>query len=121
MHKTYAINDLEFTIGGEPFTQVGECQPVTFERVERVAADHVTFNGKRLGSGEDVDPYRLKAIIERDKTRPRRVEVWRLTRPDGSTEDRIDAYRIPFTADPKIGRNDPCPCGSGKKHKRCCR
>jgi len=20
----------------------------------------------------------------------------------------------------KIGRNDPCPCGSGKKHKRCC-
>lgn len=21
---------------------------------------------------------------------------------------------------PKIGRNDPCPCGSGKKHKRCC-
>jgi SEC-C motif domain protein len=21
---------------------------------------------------------------------------------------------------PKIGRNDPCPCGSGKKHKKCC-
>jgi len=21
---------------------------------------------------------------------------------------------------PKIGRNDPCPCGSGKKFKRCC-
>lgn len=21
---------------------------------------------------------------------------------------------------PKIGRNDPCPCGSGKKYKRCC-
>ena len=20
----------------------------------------------------------------------------------------------------KIGRNDPCPCGSGKKYKRCC-
>ncbi len=20
----------------------------------------------------------------------------------------------------KIGRNEPCPCGSGKKHKRCC-
>lgn len=20
----------------------------------------------------------------------------------------------------KVGRNDPCPCGSGKKHKRCC-
>jgi tetratricopeptide (TPR) repeat protein len=21
---------------------------------------------------------------------------------------------------PKIGRNDPCPCGSGQKYKRCC-
>jgi uncharacterized protein YchJ len=23
-------------------------------------------------------------------------------------------------AGPKVGRNDPCPCGSGKKHKKCC-
>ena len=23
-------------------------------------------------------------------------------------------------SDPKIGRNDPCPCGSGKKYKKCC-
>ena len=23
-------------------------------------------------------------------------------------------------AEPKIGRNEPCPCGSGKKYKRCC-
>ncbi len=21
---------------------------------------------------------------------------------------------------PKVGRNEPCPCGSGKKHKKCC-
>lgn len=27
----------------------------------------------------------------------------------------------PVTRDaPKVGRNDPCPCGSGKKHKKCC-
>lgn len=26
----------------------------------------------------------------------------------------------PHRADPKTGRNDPCPCGSGKKFKRCC-
>jgi preprotein translocase subunit SecA len=26
----------------------------------------------------------------------------------------------PITADPKVGRNDPCPCGSGKKYKKCC-
>jgi SEC-C motif-containing protein len=29
--------------------------------------------------------------------------------------------RKPVTRDaPKVGRNDPCPCGSGRKHKRCC-
>ncbi len=26
----------------------------------------------------------------------------------------------PITIEPKIGRNDPCPCGSGKKYKKCC-
>jgi len=26
----------------------------------------------------------------------------------------------PVVAQPKIGRNDPCPCGSGKKYKKCC-
>ena len=26
----------------------------------------------------------------------------------------------PFAGAPKVGRNDPCPCGSGQKYKRCC-
>jgi SEC-C motif-containing protein len=26
----------------------------------------------------------------------------------------------PIVRGPKIGRNDPCPCGSGKKYKKCC-
>jgi uncharacterized protein len=26
----------------------------------------------------------------------------------------------PFASARKVGRNDPCPCGSGKKYKRCC-
>ena len=26
----------------------------------------------------------------------------------------------PVTADKKIGRNEPCPCGSGLKYKKCC-
>jgi hypothetical protein len=26
----------------------------------------------------------------------------------------------PLVREPKIGRNDPCPCGSGKKYKKCC-
>ncbi len=30
------------------------------------------------------------------------------------------AQRQPIKAQPKVGRNDPCPCGSGKKYKNCC-
>ena len=25
-----------------------------------------------------------------------------------------------IVAEKKVGRNDPCPCGSGKKYKKCC-
>lgn len=31
-----------------------------------------------------------------------------------------EAPRTPVRVGPKVGRNDPCPCGSGKKYKRCC-
>ena len=30
------------------------------------------------------------------------------------------AKQEPLRAQPKVGRNDPCPCGSGKKYKNCC-
>lgn len=30
---------------------------------------------------------------------------------------KVETYR---REKPKIGRNDPCPCGSGKKYKKCC-
>jgi preprotein translocase subunit SecA len=41
----------------------------------------------------------------------------------GSTGDRgaaIDIAPTPLRAGPKIGRNDSCICGSGKKYKNCC-
>ena len=31
-----------------------------------------------------------------------------------------DAGNQPAKAKPRVGRNDPCPCGSGKKYKKCC-
>jgi len=31
-----------------------------------------------------------------------------------------DAGNQPARAKPRVGRNDPCPCGSGKKYKKCC-
>ncbi len=35
---------------------------------------------------------------------------------DAALVERQEPYRAP----PKVGRNEPCPCGSGKKHKKCC-
>lgn len=33
------------------------------------------------------------------------------------TDEKTAPYR---RTQPKVGRNDPCPCGSGKKYKKCC-
>ena len=41
----------------------------------------------------------------------------------GHPEDEDEDWKpqAPFVREgPKVGRNDPCPCGSGKKHKKCC-
>ena len=35
------------------------------------------------------------------------------------TEQHNTGEAAPFVADKKVGRNDPCPCGSGKKYKNC--
>lgn len=47
--------------------------------------------------------------------------------PGVSVDDfRDDGYRVPpghgtyRREEPKVGRNDSCPCGSGKKYKKCC-
>lgn len=46
------------------------------------------------------------------------VQIYRYFEPARTTPS---ATLQPFTRDkPKVGRNEPCPCGSGKKHKHCC-
>lgn len=38
-------------------------------------------------------------------------------------EEGEEVYEFTYTrrrTQPKIGRNQPCPCGSGKKYKKCC-
>ena len=52
---------------------------------------------------------------------------WKVTvgiEPD-KPEDISDVERLlnpptPIRSKPKVGRNDPCPCGSGLKFKKCC-
>jgi preprotein translocase subunit SecA len=39
---------------------------------------------------------------------------------DTSFDDALAARPQPVRDPAKVGRNDPCPCGSGKKFKNCC-
>ncbi len=43
--------------------------------------------------------------------------------PDGRTTEEAEEEKpkhVPVRVGPKVGPNDPCPCGSGKKYKKCC-
>jgi preprotein translocase subunit SecA len=37
-----------------------------------------------------------------------------------ASENPAERTVAPVRSGPKVGRNDPCPCGSGKKYKACC-
>ena len=47
-----------------------------------------------------------------------REEVAKPTGTSGGSDD--TTKRKPVKAGEKVGRNDPCPCGSGRKYKHCC-
>lgn len=56
-------------------------------------------------------------LTKEDVPKGREAEVAKLA--DTLAERRILAFKQQNNIK-KIGRNDPCPCGSGKKHKKCC-
>ena len=45
------------------------------------------------------------------------ADLWQRTTPDEPSET---DPATPVRVKPKVGRNDPCPCGSGRKYKKCC-
>jgi hypothetical protein len=61
------------------------------------------------------------AYVLRDKNYLKRIkrhyEIFRATIDDEAAEE---SKTPPRAAKEKIARNAPCPCGSGKKYKRCC-
>lgn len=54
------------------------------------------------------------------------LEAWTTAQRERLGRDVADLHaywkgkRQVVNTSPKVGRNDPCPCGSGKKHKKCC-
>jgi preprotein translocase subunit SecA len=50
----------------------------------------------------------------------KREQVAKETAATGTADGAAKARPVRKTAADKIGPNDPCPCGSGKKYKKCC-
>jgi len=94
----FTARDIEYSFG-----QVGHVAPV------RDVEDPLLF-------------YTEEAIQERQRRRNLADDDAEFALPDfDDFDDDTIADSIPFVRDtPKVGRNDPCPCGSGKKYKKCC-
>jgi preprotein translocase subunit SecA len=71
--------------------------------------------------------YHLQVTVEEEpqqrlQRRPRRGQM-SFTKANASAAAAGEESGLPRTfvsAAPKVGRNEPCPCGSGKKYKKCC-
>ena len=52
--------------------------------------------------------------------RPKATERVQVAKPTSENLGGESIVRKPVVKNSKVGRNDPCPCGSGKKYKKCC-
>jgi preprotein translocase subunit SecA len=101
--------------------QVIEAEP---QRQQVTAAEGLTMDGVPFDPTRPVAPppqngNRRAATsmddMEREFRRKKEREL-QAARMAGAGESDIQQRRV----GDKIGRNDPCPCGSGKKYKKCC-
>lgn len=73
----------------------------------------------QIEGAQDVDDFEQQAAADRNQpleaTHPSAD-----SQPQRATEQDDDVEQTYRREQPKVGRNDPCPCGSGKKYKQCC-
>ena len=118
---------------------------VMLQIIDRLWVDHLTtMEQERLQAGwqalrqvKSADAYKikghqmfgnLKEDIQHDVAHTIfhvRIEQREAKQPESpmakaAVGSRGDARPRQVTAGKKVGRNDPCPCGSGKKYKHCC-
>lgn len=80
------------------------------------------FQTMLSGVREKVTEYALKiSASKNESSTPRRAPISRsLLFSSFSSESSQSRTNTTVKKGPKVGRNDPCPCGSGKKYKHCC-
>ena len=83
-------------------------------RTGHLLSDLTNYASLVVGSKPDVTTVRSVQIVGLSARHATVVVVL----ANGSVESESDASTA-RAAVPKVGRNDPCPCGSGKKYKQC--
>ena len=81
------------------------------------------FEGMIDAIEDDVVKYMFRVNVITQPVVEDRLENASMNNPnvDVSPADAENEAKQPYVRkEPKIGRNDPCPCGSGKKYKDCC-
>ncbi|MBE6799906.1 MAG: preprotein translocase subunit SecA, partial [Ruminococcaceae bacterium] len=91
----------------------GQKDPVIVFRDEGLDMFEEMTNGIREGTVDFV----LQSRVRKEAPMERKQTV-KITAQSGSDDGTVK--KEPKKADKKPGRNDPCPCGSGKKYKKCC-
>ena len=103
-----AMDDLKQGIG---LRAIGQVDPVMAYKMEGFEMfDEMIAN---------IQEETVKALFHANvQTETERKAVARVTTVSGSGD--AEVTKKPVKVDKKVGRNDPCPCGSGKKYKKCC-
>ena len=89
--------------------------------IENISRDVISFLVRAQVALREDNDAQLRQEAKRKKTDMSRMSM---RRDDGSAEAAAAAGRQersnqPVHVEKKVGRNDPCPCGSGKKFKNC--
>ena len=99
---------------------------LTVPNVERRnhVVDRLANLYEETGRVEEADRLREQQIDNREKAELRKNPKMQETGDDGNDVDLLHEYLDSSTTirntRAKVGRNDPCPCGSGRKYKKCC-
>ncbi len=65
--------------------------------------------------------FKVRVVKREDQLRaPIRVQKEQVKSLNDNRPGKVDKQQTVKRTQKKVGRNDPCPCGSGKKYKKCC-
>ena len=111
MDHLEAMEDLKGSVGLNAYAQRN---PISEYRI--AAAD--MFDAMIASIREDT--VRMLLSVQPRRQEIKRVEVAKVTGASFEGAGPIKKKPVVLKKAQKVGRNDPCPCGSGKKYKKCC-